>query len=49
MNKIIALPFNVTIANQEVIDVYVKKGILYEDETGYHVNNDVKSPVVITE
>ena len=38
--SMISLPFNVTIATQETIDLYIRQGILYEDETGLHVSDN---------
>lgn len=38
----ICMPFNVTIATQETVDEYIRNGIIYEDESGLHVSENVK-------
>lgn len=40
----ISLPFNATIATQETIDDYIRRGIIYEDENGYHVTENKPLP-----
>lgn len=39
----ITLPFNATVATRQEIDNYIKQGILYEDESGIHISQKVKS------
>lgn len=36
MDKQIKLPFNVTKANEATVEILIKLGFLYVDETGLH-------------